>query len=180
MTSRVAAVLLTAGLAARPAGLPAQAIPFSQAGRVGQTIAFTDLDITYNRPTARGRRLFPDVVAWGRIWNPGADSATWLRASRDIMVEDRPLAAGDYSLWLIPRATGSWTLILSRAAHVFHTPYPGEEHDALRVELRPERGTHMETLAFYFPVVARDSAVLRMHWGETVLPIRIRAPASRR
>jgi len=46
----------------------------------------------------------------------------------------------------------------------------------LRLEITPERGAHMETLAFYFPVVLRDEAVLRIHWGEMMLPIRIKAP----
>jgi hypothetical protein len=34
----------------------------------------------------------------------------------------------------------------------------------------------METLAIYFPVVQRDEAVMRIHWGETIIPVRIKAP----
>jgi hypothetical protein len=34
----------------------------------------------------------------------------------------------------------------------------------------------MEVLAFYFPVVGEYDAVLRLHWGATVLPIRIEVP----
>jgi hypothetical protein len=60
---------------------------------------------------------------------------------------------------------------------VFHSPYPGESQDVLRAAVAPEQGSHMDALAFYFPVVAPDSAVLRMHWGTTIIPIRIRAPA---
>jgi hypothetical protein len=44
----------------------------------------------------------------------------------------------------------------------------------MRVEIVPEKGAHMESMAFYFPAVARDSTVLRLHWGETILPMRIR------
>jgi hypothetical protein len=57
-----------------------------------------------------------------------------------------------------------------------HTPYPGADADQRRVEVAPEQGAHMETLAYYFPVVLRDEAVLRMHWGTTVIPLRVRAP----
>jgi hypothetical protein len=32
----------------------------------------------------------------------------------------------------------------------------------------------METLAYYFPVVGRDSVVLRIHWGETAVLVHIR------
>lgn len=155
--------------------LAAQAIPFSQHGAVSQRVGLTDISIEYNRPVARGRKLFGEggVVPWGRIWHPGADSATTITFSRDVRVEGHPLAAGAYTLWTIPRPD-RWTIIFSRAVHVFHIPYPGAAHDALRVEVTPETGAHMETLAYYFPVVGPDSAVLRLHWGAMVVPVRIR------
>ena len=34
----------------------------------------------------------------------------------------------------------------------------------------------MESFAIYFPRVLREEAVLRLHWGTTAVPIRIRAP----
>ena len=64
-------------------------------------------------------------------------------------------------------------MIFSHAVDVFHIPYPGEAQDALRVTVAPEQGGPMEVLAFYFPVVGPDSAVLRLHWGTTIVPIRI-------
>ena len=127
---------------------------------------------------ARGRTLFGDsaLVKWDVVWHPGADSATRVSFSRDVKIEGHDVKAGEYSVWLIPRAKAPWTVILSRAAHVFHQPYPGEASDAYRIDVTPERGAHMETLAFYFPVVLRDEATMRVHWGETVVPLRIKAP----
>lgn len=155
--------------AQEPAG-----IPFSQHGEVLQRIGFTDVRISYNRPVARGRTLFGGVVRWGRIWNPGADSATTIGFSRDVTVNGALLPAGTYTLWVIPRQDAPWTVVFSRRTHIFHTPYPGEEHDAARFEVAPERGSHMEVLAFYFPVVAPDSAIVRLHWGETIVPMTIK------
>lgn len=169
-------VALTVVATAGPAA--AQAIPFSQHGAVSQRVGVTDITLSYNRPVARGRRLFGDsaLVPWGLIWHPGADSATMISVSRDVLLEGKPLPRGEYSLWVIPEASAPWTLIVSRATHVFHQPYPGEAHDLFRVLVTPDVSSHMETLAFYFPVVARDSTVLRLHWGTTVVPLRIRAP----
>ena len=164
-------VVIAAG--ARP--LAAQAIPFSQHGSVTQRVGITDIGIDYNRPVARGRTLFGDrgVVKWNEIWHPGADSATTITFSRNVLVDGHPLAAGAYTLWTIP-GPDRWTIIFSHAVHVFHIPYPGAAQDALRFDVTPETGAHMETLAYYFPVVAPDSAVLRLHWGETVVPMTIR------
>ncbi len=163
-----------------PGFLAAQAVPFSQRASVSQRIGFTDLEIVYSRPVARGRTLFGahGVVRPGRIWAPGADSATRLTTSRPIQVEGHDLAAGSYSLWLEPAEAGPWTLIVSKVAFAFHLPYPGPEQDVFRTAVTPESGAEMDALAWYFPVVAPDSAVLRMHWGTTIVPIRIRAPAT--
>jgi len=154
----------------------AQGFPFSQRGSVSQTVAFTDIAVTYGRPVARGRALFGDLVPWDSVWHPGADSATRIAFSHEVMLEGRTVKAGEYSVWIIPRSDKAWTFILNRKSHAFHKPYPGSQFDALRVEILPESGMHMESLAIYFPVVLRDTTVLRVHWGTTMLPIHIKAP----
>ncbi len=152
----------------------AQGVPFSQHGTVTQRVSHTDIVVDYNRPVARGRALFGSLVKWDSIWHPGADSATRISFDKDVTLEGQPLKKGEYSIWLIPRQSGTWTFILNSEARVFHSPYPGKEHDVLRAEIAPEQGAHMEVLAYYFPIVARDSTVLRMHWGSTIVPVRIR------
>lgn len=40
----------------------------------------------------------------------------------------------------------------------------------------PEQVSHIESFAIYFPTVLRDEAVLRLHWGTTAVPLRVKAP----
>jgi hypothetical protein len=149
--------------------LTAQAIAWSQRGSVMQKIGETVMTIRYNRPVARGRELFGGIVKWGRIWNPGADSATTIAFSDDVILNGHPVAAGKYSIWMIPQQ-GEWTFILSAAVDVYHSPYP-EGRDVLRFAVTPERGQHFETLTFHFPVVDGPEAVLAFQWGETKIEI---------
>ena len=156
----------------------AQGYPFSQRSILVQSVAFTEITVQYGRPVARGRTLFADsgLVRYGNIWHPGADSATRITFSQDVLLEGKPVKAGEYTLWLIPRNGVPWTLIVSTAARVFHEPYPGAARDLFRIEIAAERTAHMESMAIYFPMVLRDEAVMRIHWGEWALPIRIKAP----
>lgn len=147
----------------------------SQSGSVRQEVANTAIEITYDRPVARGRDLFGGIVPFGEIWNPGANDATAISFSRDVSVNGNPLSAGRYSLWAIPDPN-RWTIVFNRQADVYHTPYPGEGDDALRLMASPRRGAHMETLAFYFAAVEKKDAELRLHWGETYVPLRITVP----
>lgn len=155
--------------------IPLDQVRKSQAAAVSQRIADTEIRVTYSRPLARGRELFGALVPYDQVWNPGADQATAVSFSRDVEINGEALPAGKYSIWAIPRAD-QWTMIFSRAADVYHTPYPGEDQDALRFNVRPERGAHMETLAFYFSVVEGKDAVLRLHWGDVVVPMALRVP----
>jgi hypothetical protein len=154
----------------------AQGYPFSQRGSVTQHVAHTTIAIVYGRPVARGRTLFGQLVPWDSVWHPGADTASRISFDHPVRLEGRVVKAGEYSVWLVPRATGPWTVILSSAAHTFHKPYPGAARDAYRFDVTTETGAHMESLAYYFPSVLRADAVLRIHWGETIVPLRITAP----
>jgi hypothetical protein len=154
--------------------IPLEEVRKSQAAAVSQRVANTEITVTYSRPVARGRELFGALVPYDAVWNPGADQATAIAFTRDVQVNGRAVPAGKYSLWTIPRRD-RWTIIFSTAADVYHTPYPGEAQDALRLDVQPE-GAHMEVLAFYFPVVEGKDAVLRLHWGTTIVPLSIRVP----
>jgi Protein of unknown function (DUF2911) len=164
-------------VAALALGLSAQEAPKikpSQHGTVSQRIADTTITVEYNRPVARGRELFGKLVPYGRIWCPCADEATTVDVSTGVTVEGKELPAGRYSLWTEPEPE-RWTVIFNKNANAWHTRYP-EGHDALRIQVTPRAGSHMETMAFYFPVVDGKKAELALHWGTVVVPLKIEVP----
>ena len=143
----------------------------SQHGSVSQQVANATITVEYNRPVARGRTLFGALVPYGRVWCPGADNCTTVQVSSDVTINGQPLARGTYSLWAEPNPD-RWTVIFNSAQPVFHTRYPADK-DVLRVQVTPREGAHMETLAFYFPVVDGSHAELVLHWGTVVVPLSI-------
>src|SRR2546422_10556333 len=80
----------------------AQRIPASQHGSVTQRVGNTDIALAYNRPAARGRRLFGDLVRCGQIWHPGADSATTIAFSRAFTIVSHDVPPCPYPLWTMP------------------------------------------------------------------------------
>jgi hypothetical protein len=123
---------------------------------------------------ARGRELFGKLVPYGRVWCPGADDATTIEVTTDVTVNGQALAKGKYSVWAEPNAE-KWVMIFNRSANVWHTRYPAGQ-DALRIDVTPRAGAHMETMAFYFPVVEGRKAELVFHWGTVVVPLAIEVP----
>ncbi|MEX2467834.1 MAG: DUF2911 domain-containing protein [Gemmatimonadota bacterium] len=165
--------LLTAIVALSACGrLPDGSDRGSQPAEVAQRMGSTEIRVVYGRPMARGRELFGGLVPYDSIWNPGANEATRIEISEDVLIEGERLPAGKYSIWAIPRPD-SWTLIFSDAHDVFHIPYP-EGRDVLRMEVEPRSAPHMESMSFDFPMADRDSADLRFWWGELMIPLRLR------
>ena len=151
----------------------AQVIRPSQPAGVMQWVGATKIDITYHRPVARGRTLFGKLVPFDSIWSPSADTAAMFTTSTRITVNGEALPAGTYSIFTIPGRT-DWTVIFTKDHPVHHMFYkPG--HDALRVHATPRTGDHLETLAILFPMVDADSAEMTIHWGQTIVPLRIKS-----
>lgn len=154
--------------------LDAQPGKKSQLATVTQDVGPAKIEIIYRRPVARGRELFGKLVPYGRIWTPSADSAALFTTSVDLDVNGSKLSAGRYAVWMIPDST-NWTVVFSKAQPVFHLRLPDTKDQVLRLTTKSHEADHMETLGFYFPMVDADSAVLNMHWGKTVVPVRIKA-----
>ena len=127
-----------------------QAPQASQHGVVAQTVNRTVITLEYDRPVARGRELFGALVEWDAIWTPGANRATWM----------------------VPKENEPWEVVVVSDWDRDHALYPfGAE--VFRTMVAPEAGSHMEVLAYYFPVVGPYEATLRFHWGSTIIPFRI-------
>jgi len=94
------------------------------------------IEVGYCRPYARGRDVFGNLVPYGRWWRTGANEATQIELSRDIVFNSDTLKAGLYSLVTIPDAD-EWTIIFNNRIPEWGTAYYPKD-DELRVKASPE------------------------------------------
>jgi hypothetical protein len=116
--------------------------------------------VAYGSPRLRGRHALGGVVPYDRVWRTGANEATVLHTDRPIVLGGTRLAAGSYSLWTVPRATGVDLVINARHGQ-WGTDYKADA-DVARVPMRVATvGTPREEM-----VIAIDGAerVLRIAW----------------
>lgn len=167
-------LFLLAFLLSLPHTLSAQ-IRASEQAAVKQVINGTTITIEFYRPVERGRdSLFGKVVHWGETWTPGANWATTIEADRDLKLNGLLVPKGKYSIWMVTARDSAWTFFLDKTPRLFHTRRPkGTDNDLVRFKVTPRQGPSMEALMWYFPTVQRDSSVLRMHWGTTIVDLRI-------
>src|SRR5579859_6470762 len=72
--------------------------PAKAEGKIGAA----SVSIAYSSPSVRGRKIWGDLVPYGKAWRAGANEATIFQTDKDIKVEGKPLKAGKYSFFAVP------------------------------------------------------------------------------
>lgn len=138
----------------------------SQRATVSQTLGHTLVSLDYSRPLMRDRGdVFGRVIHWGELWTPGANEATVLEVSDDVKLNGHDVAAGRWSMWLIPSQVGAWEMVLDPTDSLFHTQRPDLTEEQIRFVVEDEHdGPYTEALAWSFPNIAQDGGTVRMNW----------------
>jgi hypothetical protein len=133
-------------------------------GKIGDT----NVLIQYGAPSVKGRVIWGDLVPYNEVWRTGANESTYVDFDSDVTVEGRPLKAGRYSLFTIPRSSGKWTVIFNSEWNLEHGHFQyKQENDVLRVESTPQWvGESQEQLS-----IAIESPGIVVRWEKLVLPI---------
>jgi hypothetical protein len=134
---------------------------------VTQKVGLTEFSITYSRPSAKGRKVFGDVVAFDNLWRTGANMATILKSSDEFSIAGTKIPAGEYSLFCIPGST-EWTVILNKTAKLSGTSGYKESEDAIRFKAKPVAITPaVETFSIGFNNLRDNAANIEMSWENT-------------
>lgn len=141
---------------------------------VRATIGTANVQIDYSRPLRRGRPIFGNVVPYDQVWRTGANAATQLTTSADLIFGSTILPAGKYTLWTLPTTTGA-KLIINRQTGQWGTDYDGSK-DFARIDLAQSTlATPVEQFTIGITPQA-GGGTLRMQWDnrEYSIPFRLK------
>jgi hypothetical protein len=140
------------------------------------TMKFEDtyVKVTYGQPHKRGRTIFGDLVPYGEVWRTGANEATEITVTEDIMIKDNRLPAGTYSLFTIP-GEDEWTIILNKELGQWGAYNYNEKADVLRFTVP---ATTLENVVWEPFTIAfeqnNEKANLQMMWDNQMVSIPIK------
>lgn len=130
---------------ATPAGVPpaprARTSPHDTiTANVGERGDSRKLTITYGRPySARGgkgepRKIWGDLVKWDKADRLGADEATLIITPVPLVIGEKTIPAGAYTLYIVPSEAGTSKLAFSSNIAKWGIPVD-EKNDVARVDL---------------------------------------------
>lgn len=92
-----------------------------------------NVEVNYCQPSMKGRKIFGELVPFGKVWRTGANEATIIKFNKDVRIAGQPLKAGNYTLWTIPNQN-SWTIIFNSETGQWGTNYDAKT-DVLKVDV---------------------------------------------
>jgi hypothetical protein len=169
----VASTALTAQMAPAPARPPA-AMP-SPPATASVTIAGGTIDIRYNSPQMRGRKIMGGLVPYGKVWRTGANPATTLITSVPLKFGTLLVPAGTHTIYSLPSAD-AWQLIINNQTGQWGLTY-NQSMDLGRVPmLAKPMSAPQEGMSLSLENTTATSTELHMRWETTDRYVVITAP----
>jgi DUF2911 family protein len=122
-----------------------------------------------------GGKDFP-MAPNGHVWRAGANEATKFTVSDDVLVNGEKLAAGAYSIHMIP-GKDQFTVIFSKNADQWGSFRYDAKQDALRVKAKPIwQKDSQEQLSYDIPMMTPNSAQVVLRWEKIAVPFTVEVP----
>jgi hypothetical protein len=135
----------------------------SPAASVFQSVSVTDISVEYSRPGVKGREIWGKLVPFGEVWRAGANEATTVSFSDDVLVNGQKLPAGTYSFFVLPTAK-DWTFIFNSEPKQWGAYSYKKEKDVLKLTVTPEAGAAQEYLSYAADPIKNNSALFTLAW----------------
>jgi hypothetical protein len=142
---------------------------------IKQDFGLGNIELTYSRPVAKGRKVFGDLVPYNDIWRTGANGATILKLNDSYEIGGKLLDTGSYALYTIPNAD-SWTVILNKGVKNWGVDGYTDSADVVRFTVTPMKTkTKVESFTMQFADVKPQTCELHIMWEKTAIAIPIKA-----
>jgi hypothetical protein len=150
---------------AQPLKTPAPSTP----QYVKQDFGLSNIELSYSRPGVKGRKIFGDLVPFGKVWRTGANQATTLTFGDPVTIGGTMIPAGKYGLLTIPGAD-EWTFIITHQTDVTNAAAYKPDQDIVHIKATPHQlPFSVETFTILFANVTSSSCDLQLLWDNTFI-----------
>lgn len=144
----------------------------SPKGTISQVVGNTIVAIEYERPSARKRVVFGELIPWNKVWRTGAGHCTKISFDKDVILEGQSLEAGKYALLTIPNKK-EWIVILNRDTTLYGSYNYDFNKDVARFIVVPTNSSrYYETLNFDIEIIPNNAQIF-MNWANLQISFRL-------
>ena len=134
-----------------------------------QDFGLSSIELYYSRPGMKGRKIFGDLVPFGKVWRTGANLPTTITFGDEVIINSVKVPAGKYGMVTIPDRD-SWTIIITKQLDVSSPAAYKMENDVVRVSVRPmTMKEKVESFTMQITDVKPNTCAVEMMWENTAV-----------
>lgn len=139
--------------------------------KVEQQFSMSKITVDYGRPGVKGRKIFGELVPFGKVWRAGANSCTKLTFEQSVTFGGKTVPAGTYGLFVIPTEK-EWKVILNKDAQQWGAYDYDEKLNVIDVTVPVQKlAEKQEWFALELTPVDDSSLDLVMKWDFTKVTV---------
>ncbi len=142
---------------------------------ISQQFSVTKISVDYGRPSVRGRKIFGELVPYGKIWRVGANEATNITFEQAVVFGGKPTKIGRYAIFITPEEK-EWTVVLNYDADAWGAYSYDPNENAIEVKV-PVQGQKelQESLEISFEGISDTKINLIICWeySKVAIPIEV-------
>ena len=141
---------------------------------INQTVGLTNVELSYSRPSMKGRTIFGGLVPYDKVWRTGANANTKITFDKNVMIGGKEIKAGSYAIYTKPNVQ-SWEVYFYSDSSNWGTP---EEWDTEKVVATVKASVvpmpmNVETFTITFDDISNESTNLAMLWENVYVAVPI-------
>lgn len=148
----------------------------SPAAKIEQRMGLTDFTLEYSRPGKKGRVVFGNVVPFNEVWRTGANAATKITFSEDVVFGGAEVAKGSYALLTKP-GEKTWSFMLYPHNSTNWSSYlepGGAEPITVTAEAgKMPAGQGVENLLMGFDNITNHGGDFFLEWENTYVKVEV-------
>ncbi len=146
----------------------------SPTAKISQEVGLTKVEVEYSRPSAKGRKVFGELVPFGDLWRTGANASTKVTFGEDVKVGETSLPKGTYALYTVPNTT-QWEVVFYKDITLWGAPSPADyktENIAASIKVPSMAVRDMvESLTIEISNLKNNGANLDIMWENTKVSV---------
>lgn len=106
--------------------------------------------ILYSRPQKQGRKVFGELIEYGKVWRLGANEATEIEFYKDVKIGGKKVPKGRYTLYAII-SENVWTIIVNKDTDTWGAFKYDAKKDLLRTDVPAQKTDEsVESMSMFF------------------------------